>query len=231
MMDKAPEIHNISINLPSELASALVKATAELTNIKTDAENPHYSSRYATLAGAIETIKPVLKKHGLTFIQDINGDAGVVRCSTIIIHESGQAVKVGEVAVPYDTQGKNAAQAAGSAITYARRYSLLAAFGLSSIDDDDDANAAAQPTGGSGASQQQASRHHSNEASQKQVSMLYALASKTANKYGLDDKEASDRLHAVAFQKYGKTSINELTKHEASQLIDEILKDDSILGW
>ena len=124
------------------LAAALVKAQAEMTGAKKDSSNPFFKSKYADLASVDAAIGPALEKHGLGYIQ-LSHDRDNAACvETVIIHESGETLHCGPVAVPV---AKADAQGFGSAMTYARRYSLSAAFGVCPEDDDGNAAAKAAP--------------------------------------------------------------------------------------
>jgi len=119
------------------LFAALVKAQAEMTGAKKDSNNPFFKSKYADLSSVDAAIGPALEKNGLGYIQvahDIDGHAAI---ETVIIHESGETFNCGIVSCPVS---KADAQGYGSAMTYARRYSLSAAFGV--CPEDDDGNAA-----------------------------------------------------------------------------------------
>jgi len=122
----------------NELAGALAKAQGEFTAAKKSADNPFFKSRYADLAEVVAACRAPLAKHGLCVIQQVTRDAagGVVLRSTLA-HSSGQwiASEYSVIPVKADPQGW------GSAITYARRYSLAALVGVVT-DDDDDGNAA-----------------------------------------------------------------------------------------
>jgi hypothetical protein len=120
-----------------ELAAALVKIGAELKNPALDATNPHFKSKYPSLAGVRDTIAPVAAKHGVFIAQNLVTDERGVGCETILIHASGQQMKFGPLFLP---ASKADPQGFGSCATYARRYSLLAAFNVVG-DEDDDANA------------------------------------------------------------------------------------------
>ncbi|GAF38039.1 ERF family protein [Lentilactobacillus farraginis] len=76
----------------------------------------------------------------MSYTQALITEDGRVGISTIILHKSGEFMAFDPAYVPVK---KNDAQGYGSAETYARRYSLSAAFGISS-DVDDDGNAASQ---------------------------------------------------------------------------------------
>jgi hypothetical protein len=126
--------------MTTTIHAALVSALAEMKNPVFDAANPHFGSRYATLAAHLEVVRPTLAKHGLAVMQPLSSEQpGTVTVTTVILHSSGERISTSLVfAVPPDPQK------AGSAITYMRRYSLAAALGIVG-DDDDDANAASTP--------------------------------------------------------------------------------------
>ena len=124
----------------NELAPALAKAQADFPPIEFDAVNPHFKSRYATLAAIRKAVQPVLGANGLSTIQSLDdSEPGQVTCTTRLLHQSGQWVEC-SVRVP---TGKDNAHGVGSAITYGRRYTLSAILGVVA-DDDDDANGAVE---------------------------------------------------------------------------------------
>lgn len=124
-----------------KLAAALVAAQKDLSNPKLDKTNPHYHSKYASLAGIIDTVRPALLKHGLAIVQPIDGaEPGFVSVATILVHTSGETMHSAQrAAAPTDPQKL------GSLITYLRRYGIAAMLSVAG-DEDDDANAAATPT-------------------------------------------------------------------------------------
>ena len=122
-----------------ELATALAKAQAVMENASKDTANPFFKSRYANLESVVGVIRPALEKFGLSFVQVCHDwDVGA-RVETIILHESGEWLSCGTMSAPAT---KADAQGFGSALTYARRYSLSAAFGVAT--EDDDGNAASK---------------------------------------------------------------------------------------
>ncbi len=126
-----------------ELATALSKAQGEIGFAMKDTANPFFKSKYADLASVVGTIREPLAKHGLSFTQ-VSHDSEHAACiETVIMHASGEWISTGKLTVPVS---KHDAQGFGSAITYAKRYSLSAAFGVAS--DDDDGNAAAKASPG-----------------------------------------------------------------------------------
>jgi len=138
-----PDAGTVNSSL-ANLAAALSAAQAEITPPKKShtATVPtktggSYSYKYSTLDEIIEVLRGPLGKHGLSFIQPIVQEAGRAGVSTVILHKSGEAYDAGAVLLPCgDTP-----QAMGSALTYARRYALSAAFGIAAEDDDDGAQA------------------------------------------------------------------------------------------
>jgi hypothetical protein len=121
----------------NELAGALAKAQGEMKNAAFDKVNPHFKNKYATLAAIRDAITPTLTKNGISVIQPTVMGEGVLVVTTRLMHSSGQWIE-SEYPIINDT---NKPQAMGSALTYARRYSLAAICGIAS-DEDDDANAA-----------------------------------------------------------------------------------------
>ena len=116
------------------VATALAAAQGELTNIGKNKINPHLKSRYADIGDGLEVVRPILSKHGLAIVQttQMNPDGGFF-LMTRIIHKSGEWI---EGAYPLPASGKS--QDIGSAITYARRYTLFALVGVAAADEDDD---------------------------------------------------------------------------------------------
>ena len=99
--------------------------------------NRDLSYSYAGLPDIIDLVKPKLHKNGLTITQSIQGSLGEVAVETRIHHTGGHVEVFGPLVLP---AGRDA-QAAGSAITYARRYALCAALGIAPDEDDDGAKA------------------------------------------------------------------------------------------
>jgi hypothetical protein len=122
----------------NEIAAALAKAQASMKNAALNKVNPHFRSKYADLAGIRDTVVPVLATNGIAVVQTIEPTDTSAVVITRLVHLSGQWV---ESCCP--VLGAGDMQKMGSAITYARRYSLSAICGIAA-DEDDDANAAVQ---------------------------------------------------------------------------------------
>jgi hypothetical protein len=116
-----------------ELFSALSKAQSQIKGALKDSTNPHFKSRYADLESVIEAMRAPFAANGLAFIQSATPDGQHMQ--TILVHSSGESFTT---QVPLIIT-KNDMQGVGSAITYARRYGLAAACGLSQTDDDGEA--------------------------------------------------------------------------------------------
>ena len=129
----------------STLANAMAMAFGEIEAATKDASNPAFkqggkASKYADLSAVIAAIKPALIRHGLFFTQRPEPSERGVTIETVIGHSSGEEMSLGKLFVPAN---KNDAQGYGSALTYARRYALVTAFGVPVEDDDGNAAAAA----------------------------------------------------------------------------------------
>ncbi|OUS73015.1 hypothetical protein B1748_23705 [Paenibacillus sp. MY03] len=148
-----------------KIAMALVKFSEEVRPIEKDGTNPHFRSAYTTLDHMIDSTKPILTKHGLTVMQFPGGDGQKITIRTMVIHESGEWIETEPLtlqAVKTDPQG------AGSAITYARRYSYAAALSLS-LGDDDDGNGSSHVPQGSYNRQQNQTNQQSSQSQQERT--------------------------------------------------------------
>jgi ERF superfamily len=122
------------------IATALVKAQKAFGPALKTSSNPHFKSRYADLAACVEAVIESLNANGIMLMQrNIDCESGVT-VETLFVHESGETMSSGPLHVPATKQD---AQGYGSALTYARRYSLMAACGIAP--EDDDGNAASKP--------------------------------------------------------------------------------------
>lgn len=123
----------------SELFKALNKFRGKLKQPLKDANNPFFKSKYVPLENVVSVIDEAIANTGLSYTQEtVYNESGLIVLDTIITHESGEYVVLGGAVVK---PVKNDPQGVGSAITYARRYSLSTAFGIAS-DPDDDGNEA-----------------------------------------------------------------------------------------
>lgn len=114
---------------------AFTKAQGEFPAIGKDTRvnTGRYEYSYATLPDILEKVSAILRNYGLVVAQSVAGTAEVVEVETRIYHKEGHVERFGPLTL---TAGRDA-QAAGSAITYARRYALCAALGIAPDEDDD----------------------------------------------------------------------------------------------
>jgi hypothetical protein len=122
------------------IATALVKAQKQFQPALKTSTNPHFRSRYADLSACVEAVIDALNANGIYLLQKNYDCADGVMVETVFVHESGEMLECGIVhfpAVKKDPQGY------ASALTYARRYSLMASCGIAP--EDDDGNAASKP--------------------------------------------------------------------------------------
>jgi hypothetical protein len=126
--------------LDMKASAAFVRAQAGFGAILKTSINPHFNSRFAKLDACIEAVIDSLHKNGLALLQKTHEYEKGVAVETILMHESGEQISGGIFAVPANKQDP---QGYGSALTYARRYSLMAVCGIAP--EDDDGNAASKP--------------------------------------------------------------------------------------
>lgn len=138
-MEQSPEI--------DELAAALSKAQAAVKGAVKDSDNPAFKiggkvSKYADLESVKDACWEAVTSNGLAILQSPGlTENGVMHMTTMLTHYSGQWVR-DTLSIPL---AKVDAQGYGSAVTYARRYSLAAFMGVAP--EDDDGNAASKPSG------------------------------------------------------------------------------------
>ena len=121
------------------IASALVKAQREFGPALKTSTNPHFRSKYADLSACVEAVIDALNNNGIYLMQLTDEHENGVKVSTVFIHESGEQISGGSLYMP---AAKHDPQGFASALSYARRYSLMAACSIAP--EDDDGNAATQ---------------------------------------------------------------------------------------
>lgn len=118
------------------IAAALVKAQQGFGPALKTASNPHLRTKYADLAACVEAVIDALHQNGIALMQPTHECENGVIVETLFLHESGESISAGKLHVPASKQD---AQGYGSALTYARRYSLMAACCIApepALDDD-----------------------------------------------------------------------------------------------
>lgn len=136
---------NPTLKTDISIYEAFFKAQSEFGIVPATASNSYYkkadgkASAYSSLADIERTIRPALVKNGLFYIQRpemLEGHSGV-RMTTDIMNLRGDKIEWFPIEIP---TAKKDSQGVGSAITYARRYSLLVTLGLSTDEIEDDGN-------------------------------------------------------------------------------------------
>ena len=167
-----------------------------------------YSYNYADLADVLTHVRPHLARHGLSITQDVITTPHSVEVASTLLHKSGEYLTFSPLVLP----AGGAPQQFGSVITYARRYSLLAALGIASETDDDAAGAA--PTADSRRAPAPPRQSGVRKITDKQLGKLHAVAKEA----GVND----EMLHKAAKRDFSCDSLKELTTKQASELIDRI---------
>lgn len=116
--------------------AAFVKAQTGFAPALKTSTNPHFKSKYADLAACIEAVMDSLNANGIGLVQKTHLDETGVTVETVFVHTSGESFSGGALHVP---AAKQDPQGYGSALSYARRYSLMAACGHAPEDDDGNA--------------------------------------------------------------------------------------------
>lgn len=123
-----------------QISTALLKAQSEMSNAKKGAVNPFFKSKYADLNAIREAVIPTLNANGISVLQPIVHVDGKNFVKTILLHETGEMME-SLTEIVYNKI--NDAQAQGSGISYARRYSLQSFVCVGA--DDDDGQKAVEP--------------------------------------------------------------------------------------
>ena len=184
-----------------EIASALVKAQKAFGPALKTSSNPHFKSRYADLAACVEAVIDALNSNGVALIQQTHECESGVIVETVFVHESGETFSAGKLHVP---ASKHDAQGYGSALTYARRYSLMAACGIAPEDDDGNAATASPPKA--------APKAPVKTVGENEISTITNLA-----------KAAGVEITAIAGA-YGIPSINDLPLSKTAEVVARLQK-------
>jgi len=120
------------------IAEALAKAHLEIDNPELDGVNPHFKSRFSTLAAVLNAVRKPLAKQGIALMQSVSFLEGRIGVTTSLHHASGEWMRE---TMAFPIPGNSNVQQAGSTVTYLRRYSLIslcAIVGDPDADDDGD---------------------------------------------------------------------------------------------
>lgn len=189
-----------------ELFKALAQFQATGPKAKMDAVNPHFKSKYATLASVLEAARP-MTEFGLSVPQLVEGDVVV----TMLCHSSGEYLStVTRIVITKDN-----AHGYGAGVTYARRYALSAILGICN-EEDDDAN---------GAITRRRKSEHSEDFKNGKTKHQFPRLKELKL-----DREVVDQYvqHVYRNKETGKTKrLSMLNKREVDLLLDGLSKADS----
>jgi hypothetical protein len=129
------------------LATALVRSQKEFSPALKNSVNPAFKNsatggRYADLASCIDAVMDALNNNGIALIQKCYDCPDAIMVETMFVHESGEMLECGILRFPTT---KNDPQGFMSALTYARRGSLMSACGIAPEDDDGNASSDKEP--------------------------------------------------------------------------------------
>lgn len=184
----------------ASMAKALAAFQAEVKQPEKSAKNPHFKSNYVPLEGVVDVVNKFGPKHGLSYMQEPIYQDDKAGAQTMVMHESGEWILFEPLLLPVGQ--KATAQAAGSAITYARRYSLGSAFGIAS-EVDDDANSASDNTKqnpSNSQSRRQAPPKQEPKATDDQIAVLKGIADAIADKVGKESQVVYDAFNIAGVQ-------------------------------
>ena len=118
------------------LATAQLALQKEIKDISKDSTG--YGYKYTSFDKLVQYLRPLLAKHGISFIQMPDGTAGSIGLTTLYMHSSGEWIANTVMCPIAEHKGMNTYQSVGSAITYFRRYSLASFTGIASEEDVDE---------------------------------------------------------------------------------------------
>ena len=147
-MEKSESIKNIAV--------AMCEVQASMESASKSSDNPFFNSKYADLSEVLRCIKGIIPSKNLSFMQMPSFESGVVSVETIVMHSTGEWIS----STSSSPISKSNPQGVGDAITYLRRYSLAAIFGLAQQDDDGNSNSEQAPKNKSSQKQSQDDNKH-----------------------------------------------------------------------
>ena len=217
------------------IAAALSKAQGEMPAALKDGKSNH--GNYATLGSVIAAAAPVLSKHGLSFVQmPSEAESGYMALTTRILHSSGEWIEDTMRAAIGQARGSEV-QAAGSVISYLRRYALSSALGITA--EDDDGNGGQQPAQAPARPAQAASRPAPTTTQTADQGLVVAINRDLTEGYGFKASERVEKLEFIGWlAKVKLNSSKDLTPAQAttakarlSACPDQAARDDLVGQW
>ena len=201
----------------------LIDAQKEFPRIVQDQEAKAFGSgrgySYANISSCLDTILPILNKHGLAVVQKTTTEEDRVGIETVLVSEEGETLSSGVFFVTTAGLQQKGVQAFGSAVTYARRYSFVSFLGLSYGEEDDDGRQASEDAYSKGKARAPARKAAPQPAQVSEDEKYFNLVEE-AKRVCLDGLEAYkafySKLHADEKQFLVKTKIHDQLKQEAA---------------
>lgn len=195
------------------MIEAFIELQKELPKLDKKADNPFFKSKYVPLEEVIGKILPLLNKHGFGLMQAVNQSNGTPVLDTSLIYQYGATTPLLQSSMPLMLKSEDP-QAQGSAITYARRYALMALLGLVG-DEDDDGNRASQP--------ETKAEGFDRKATPNQLNALRNMVIGFSNR-----RVQKDSVDQAIMQIVGIDNLNDLKFQDASELMDEIKRTKQV---
>lgn len=199
-----------------QIASALVKAQREFGPALKTSTNPHFRNKYADLSTVVDSVIDALNNNGIFLMQMTHETPDGAMVETTFVHESGEMLSCGKLFFP---ASKHDAQGYASALSYVRRYSLMAACGIAP--EDDDGNAASKPAP-KPAPKVEAQPEPKVEA--KPVETNAGVAEFAMNMFTEFLPEAKSEQELNAFWKQNKDAVNKIKAHDESLYVELLAK-------
>ena len=192
--------------MTSTFHTKFLKAQSEFPKLQKDGENPHFRSSFITLDNLLAKVLPVLNKNGLMMMQGVTTLDGQPALMTMIT-DGTDVVETTMLLM----MKSNDPQGQGSAITYARRYSLMAILGLAA-GEDDDGNAA-----------NEAENHRQEYERQKTSPMALAGFYSTLKGKGVTSKEDANKILAIQDEHWERLNTSGIARMQKA--LDALLPD------
>lgn len=203
-----------------KLGEALSKAQGIILDAKKGSTNPFFKSKYADLASVWEACRRPLSNNGLSIVQSIEVKDGKRYLDTMLLHSSGQFISSS-----LDLSLKDESmQSIGSAITYARRYSLSAIVGICADEDDDGEAAVGRKPKTQSLDKDWDAIKRKDEAAKTDVKPDLVTEPQLKKIWAASKQMGYEEgdMKLIIRARYGKESSKDLTKKEASELIEKI---------
>lgn len=205
-----------------QIATALVKAQKEFGPALKTSTNPHFRSKYADLATVVEAVIDALNNNGIFLMQMTHETPDGAMAETTFVHESGEMLSAGKLFFP---ASKHDAQGYASALSYVRRYSLMAACGIAP--EDDDGNAASKPKEAPKPAPKVEAKPEPKPAPKvesKPAETNAGVAEFAMNMFTEFLPEAKSEQELSAFWKENKDAVNKIKAHDESMYVELLSK-------